>query len=197
MTRADFLARLKRGLVGLPTSTAAEILNDYEAHFDDGAEAGRSEAEVASALGDPDRLARELKAEAGIKRWRQEQNPSAAAAAVFAVLGLGAIDILILLPLLMGVIGTLFGLAVAVIALFFSGGVVMVAGPFAGFPGGGVAAFLGGLGLMASAVFFGALLAVFTVWLVNGLVWFARLHYRLLKPALDPYASNPVSGDPA
>jgi len=197
MTRADFLARLKRGLVGLPTSTAAEILNDYEAHFDDGAEAGRSEAEVASALGDPDRLARELKAEAGIKRWRQEQNPSAAAAAVFAVLGLGALDILILLPMLMGVIGTVFGFGVAVIALFFSGGVVMVAGPFAGFPGGGVAAFLAGLGLMAAAVFFGALLAVFTIWLVNGLVWFARLHYRLLKPALDSYASNPVPGDPA
>jgi len=197
MTRADFLARLKRGLVGLPTSTAAEILNDYEAHFDDGAEAGRSEAEVASALGDPDRLARELKAEAGIKRWRQEQNPSAAAAAVFAVLGLGALDILILLPILMGVIGTVFGFGVAVIALFFSGGVVMVAGPFAGFPGGGVAAFLAGLGLMAAAVFFGALLAVFTIWLVNGLVWFARLHYRLLKPALDSYASNPVPGDPA
>ena len=199
MTRADFLARLKRGLVGLPTSAAADILNDYEAHFDDGVAAGRSEAEVAAALGDPERLARELKAEAGIQRWRQEQNPSAAAGAVFAVLGLGAIDILILLPLLMGVIGTLFGVLVAVIALFVSGGGIMVVGPFAGFPGGGLAAFLAGLGLMAAAVSCGALLAIVTIWLVNGLVWFARLHYRLLKPALDPHstASTSVSGDRA
>ena len=149
MTRADFLARLKRGLVGLPNSTAADILNDYEAHFDDGKAAGRSEAEVASALGDPDRLARELKAEAGVKRWTQEQTPSAAGGAVFAVLGFGAIDIIILLPILMGVIGTLFGCFVAVVALFGSGIAVMVAGPFAGFPGGGVAAFFIGLGLMA------------------------------------------------
>lgn len=200
MTRADFLTRLKRGLVGMPTSAAADILNDYEAHFDDGAEAGRSEAEVAQALGDPERLARELKAEAGIQRWRQEQNPSAAAGAVFAVLGLGAIDLIILLPILMGVIGTLFGVLVTAIALFFAGGVVMIAGPFAGFPGGGVAAFLGGLGLMATSVVTGALLAIVTIWLVNGLVWFARLHYRLLKPALDPHSSasaTTLSGESA
>jgi uncharacterized membrane protein len=197
MTRADFLARLKRGLVGLPTSTAADILNDYEAHFDDGKAAGRSEAEVADALGDPDRLARELKAEAGVKRWTQEQTPSAAAGAVFAVLGLGAIDIIILLPILMGVIGTLFGCFVAVIALFGSGLGVMVAGPFAGFPGGGLAAFFIGLGLMACAVTVGALLSIAPILLVNGLIWFARLHYRLLKPALEPHAVNSTSGDPA
>ena len=42
MTRADFMARLKSGLVGLPTSAAAEILSDYDTHFDDGAADGRS-----------------------------------------------------------------------------------------------------------------------------------------------------------
>ncbi len=195
MTRADFMARLRKGLVGMPITAAAEIAADYETHFEDGAAAGRSEAEVASALGDPDRLARELRAEAGIQRWRQEQNPSAAAAAVFAVLGLGAIDILILLPILMGVIGTLVGFFVAVIAVFFAGGAVMVAGPFAGAPGGALAAILGGLGLMAGATAVGALLTIFTIWLVNAVVWFARLHYRLLKPALGE--STQASGDPA
>ena len=60
MNRAEFLARLRRGLVGLPAATANEIVNDYEAHFADGAAAGRSEAEVAEALGDPDRLSLSL-----------------------------------------------------------------------------------------------------------------------------------------
>ncbi len=193
MTRDEFLSRLKRGLAGLPVSSAAEILTDYEAHFDDGLAAGRTEAEISAKLGDPDRLARELKAEAGIQRWHQEKNPSAAAAAVFAVLGLGALDILILLPLLMGVVGTVFGFFIAAIALFICGGVIMVAGPFAGFPGGPFAAILMGLGLMAGAVFIGALLAIFTIWLVNGVVWFARLHYRLLKPALEPSPVQPTS----
>jgi uncharacterized membrane protein len=189
-TKQDFLSRLRRGLVGLPTTTAAEIVSDYETHFDDGLAAGRSEAEVAAALGDPDRLARELRAEAGAQRWHQEKNPSAAAAAVFAVLGLGAIDILILLPILMGVIGTIFGFFIAAIALFFSGGAVMVAGPFAAPPGGPLAAILFGLGLMAVATMIGALLAIVSIWLVNGLVWFARLHYRLLKPALETSNSS-------
>lgn len=196
MTRAEFIDRLKEGLVGLPTATANDIIADYQTHFDDGLAAGRTEAEVATALGDPIRLARELKAEAGIQRWHQEKNPSAAAGAVFAVLGLGALDILILLPILMGVVGTVFGFFLAAIALFISGGVIMVAGPFAGFPGGPFAAILMGLGLMAGAVFIGALLAIFTIWLVNGVVWFARLHYRLLKPALgsSPTQPTPVSG---
>lgn len=186
MTRDAFMARLKSGLAGLPMTTQADILADYQSHFVDGAEAGRSEAEVAAALGDPDRLARELRAEAGAQRWSQEKNPSAAAAAVFAVLGLGAIDILVLLPILMGVIGTLFGLFVTVIAGFFAGGVILVAGPFAGGPGGAPAAMLMGVGVMAASTFGGALLSVLTVWLVNALVWYGRLHYRLLKPAIDP-----------
>ena len=48
------------------------------------------------------------------------------------------------------------------------------------------AAILAGLGFMAGATALAALTAIATIWLVNGVVWFARLHYRLLKPALDP-----------
>ncbi|MDQ7813084.1 MAG: hypothetical protein RDU12_10270, partial [Brevundimonas sp.] len=113
---------------------------------------------------------------------------SAAAAAVFAVLGLGAIDILILLPILMGVVGALFGFFMAAIGLFVGGGVIMVAGPFAGFPGGVFTAVLAGLGMMAGATALAALTAIATVLLVNATVWYARLHYRLLKPALEPQA---------
>ena len=186
MTRAEFMGRLRRGLVGMPTAAAADIASDYEIHFEDGLAAGRTEAEVAAALGDPDRLARELRAEAGAQRWHQEKNPSAAAGAIFAVLGLGAIDILILLPILMSVAMTLFGMFMAAIGILIGGGAIMVAGPFAGFPGGAAAAILAGLGLMAGATALAAVTAIFTIWLVNGVVWFARLHYRLLKPALDP-----------
>lgn len=168
----------------MPTAAAADIASDYETHFEDGLAAGRSEAEVAAALGDPDRLARELRAEAGAQRWHQEKNPSAAAGAVFAVLGLGAIDLLILLPIFMTVVGVLFGFFMAAIGVFIGGGVVMVAGPVAGFPGGPAAAILGGIGLMAGASALGALTAIATILLVNATIWFARLHYRLLKPAL-------------
>jgi len=102
------------------------------------------------------------------------------------VLGLGAIDILILLPILMGVVGALVGFFMAAIGLFVGGGIVMVAGPLAGFPGGVATAVLAGLALMAGATAMGSLTAIATILLVNATVWYARLHYRLLKPALEP-----------
>lgn len=190
MTRAEFIRRLRQGLGGLAPSTINDIVADHEAHFDEAIAAGRDEAEVASALGDPGRLAREVRMEAGLKRWDEEKNPSAAAAAIFAVLGLGAIDILILLPILMGVLAALFGVFVAVIAMFFAGGVVFAAGPFAEPPGGPMTAVLIGIGLMAAATSAGALLTIMTIWLVNALVWYGRLHYRLLKPAIEPQSGN-------
>ncbi|HEY0925618.1 DUF1700 domain-containing protein [Brevundimonas sp.] len=185
MTRADFMARLRQGLVGLPMSTAAEIAADYELHFTDGAAAGRSEEDIAAALGDPARLARELRAEAGARRWTQEQNPSAAVGAVFGLIGLGALDIIIILPLFFSVVGTVLSFLVAGIAVFVSGGIVAVVGPFFDGPGGVIAAVLLGVGLMGLGLFMGGLMAILTKWLIDATVWYARLHYRVLKPALD------------
>ncbi|HEY8574672.1 DUF1700 domain-containing protein [Phenylobacterium sp.] len=192
MTRQAFLARLREGLAGLPAHTIAEIMADYETHFTEGEAAGRSEAEVTAALGDPDRLARELRAEHGLRRWEEQRNPSSAGAAVLAILGLGAIDILFLLPILMGVAMTIFGFGVAAVVGFFAGGMVFAAGPFTDPPGGPMAAIFFGLGIMGGSASLGALVTIVTIGLVNALVWYGRLHYRVLKPALEPQASGGV-----
>jgi uncharacterized membrane protein len=186
MTRADFIATLREGLAGMPESARAEIVADYETHFADGAAAGRGEADIAAALGDPERLAKELRAEAGLKRWETERNPEAAAAAVFAVLGLGAIDVLVLLPILIGVVSVLFAFLFAAIAGFVFGAVVLALSPFGHEPAGPWAGLLFGLGLMALSVTNGSILTLVSVGLVNALVWYGRLHYRLLKPAIEP-----------
>jgi uncharacterized membrane protein len=188
MTREGFLNRLREGLRHLPPAARDEILADYAGYFNDGVEAGRTEAEVASALGDPDRLARELRAEIGLKRWEQERSPGAAAAAVFAVLGLGAIDILVLLPILLFVVSTLFGFYIAAIFGFFAGGFIFAAGPFWPVPGGPFTALLAGLGVMAGSVAGIAILTLITIGLVNALVWYGRLHFQILKPAIEPQA---------
>ena len=192
MTRQAFLARLREGLIGLPAQRQADIMSDYETHFAEGLAAGRSEEEVAAALGDPGRLARELRAETGLQRWESERNASAAGGAVFAVLGLGAIDIIFLLPILLGVIGALIGVCVGDAALFIGGAAMFATGPFGALPGGATAALLGGLGLMAAATALGGLLTILWIGLVNAIVWYGRLHYRLLKPALGPDPGQPV-----
>jgi uncharacterized membrane protein len=186
MTREAFIERLRQGLRGLPDQTVSDIVADYEAHFADGVAAGRSEADIAQALGDPDRLARELRAEAGLKRWEESRNPEAAAAAVFAVLGLGAIDLIFLLPILIAVVSVIFGMAIVAMVVFTAGAVVFATSPFGHAANQVFAQLLAGLGLMAGAVSGAAVLTLVSVGLVNLLVWYGRLHYRLLKPAIDP-----------
>ena len=64
-------------------------------------------------------------------------------------------------------------------------GFVFAAGPLTGPPGGPITAFLAGLGLMGLATCLGALLTLVTVGVLNAVVWYARLHFRLLKPAME------------
>jgi hypothetical protein len=64
--------------------------------------------------------------------------------------------------------------------------VVLAAGPFAHAPGGVGAALLTGLAMMAGSVSLASVVTLISTGLVNALVWYGRLHYRLLKPAIDP-----------
>ena len=186
MTRADFMTRLRRGLSGLQPATIEEIVGDYETHFTDAMAGGRTEAEVAEALGNPDRLARELRAEVGLKRWEEEKTPAAARGALWALLGLGVIDIIILTTVLMPIISILFFMVMLVIGGVVGGVGAMTVGPFLEPPGGPMVAILAGVGTVALSVSIGALLGLICIGLVNALIWYARLHYRLLKPAIEP-----------
>jgi uncharacterized membrane protein len=188
VTRTAFIARLRDGLRGVPPQAANDIVADYEAHFDDAAADGRDEAEVARALGDPGRLARELRAEIQFKNYEAQPSATGAAAAIFAVLGLGALDILILLPILLVVLSILFGFFVAAIALFFAGGIAFAAGPFSDAPG---AAILAGIGIMSGSAAALAILTLISIGIVNALVWYGRLHFKILKPAMEPAPAHP------
>jgi len=184
MNRHAYIQTLKEGLKGLKPDAQSEVLADTEAHFDAGLEAGRSEEEIAKGLGDPARMAREIKAEEGLKRWEADKSPASAVTAIIALLGLGALDILILLPLLISIAGTLISLIVVAVLGFAVGGFIFAIGGFLGLPGGLAAALLGGFGIMSLSAALGAGMGVLCVLFVNFIVWFARLHYRLIKPAL-------------
>lgn len=183
MNRKAFCDALRANLSGMPPAAIEEIVADYEAHFNDGIAAGRSEEEISAALGDPARLARELRVEAGLARWEAKRSPGNALTAILALLGLGAIDVFILLPFIFGAGAALIGLYFASIGVFVGGAAAFAFGPFTAPPGGPLAAVLFGLGMIAAAICLAAVLTLITIGLVNALVWYARLHYRALKLA--------------
>jgi uncharacterized membrane protein len=189
MNRDAFLHILCDGLAGLPSEEIDDILADYVAHFDEAHAAGRSEEEVAAALGDPRRLARELRAEAGLRHWENHRSLGNSAAALLALGGLATVDILFLLPLLFAVtlIMLVIGLIVFVLGIVGIGLLLSLVkiGHFAS-----IAALLlravAGIGLIAGSVGGGALQLLALNGAVKMLGNYARLHYRLLKPGPDP-----------
>ncbi len=183
MNRAHFMAQLRDGLSGLHHVDIGDIVTDYERHFADGAADGRTEEEVAAALGDPARLARELRAEVGFKRWEQNRSPGNFLGVMLALLGLATLDLIILLPLLCGLAALFFGLAVACLGCIVGGAFLLVSLLWGGVMGNPGAQALIGLGLISGAVGGGALLLLLMDIIAKLLIRYARLHFRLFDSA--------------
>jgi uncharacterized membrane protein len=187
MSRAEFIAQLRRALSGMAPKEIDDIAADYDAHFDEGIAAGRSEHDVAGALGDPQRLARELRAEAGLRRWETQRTPAALIGAMVSLGGMLALDIFIVLPLLfafglvafvMGILlfaGSVAGLGLLLSGLLHWDDLTTVA--FA------TSRTLAGIGLLGGSIGGGALLWMVLEGVVRLLGGYARLHYQVLKPA--------------
>jgi len=185
MNRETFLRLLQRGLAGLPAAEIEDIAADYAAHFEEGRASGRSEADIATALGDPLILGRELRAESGLRRWEHEGNPTNTISALVALAGLAAVDILVLAPLLLvfAIIALVIGIAATGLALL---GLIKVLLALFVWHGAPFSVILGrlltGIGLVAGAVCAGSLLLGSLNLGVRFLGAHARLHYRLVKP---------------
>lgn len=189
MSRAEFIAQLRRALSGMAPKEIDDIVADYESHFDEGVAASRSEQDVASALGDPQRLARELRAEAGLRRWETQRTPAALIGAMVSLGGMLALDVFIVLPLLFA-----FGVAVIIMGiLLFAGSVAGLGLLLSGLlhwnhlttVAFASARTLAGIGLLGGSIGFGALLWLVLEGLVKLLGHYARLHYQVLKPAVN------------
>jgi hypothetical protein len=90
MKEAEFMQRLEEGLG--KAAGREEILADYRLHFEEGRADGRSEEDIARALGDPRILAREFRIEAGeeAQTWAGRRRlliPALALGAVFLIAG--------------------------------------------------------------------------------------------------------------
>jgi len=183
MNRAHFMAQLRDGLAGLHHSDINDIVADYESHFADGATDGRTQEEVAAALGDPARLARELRAEIGFKRWEENRSPGNFLGVVLALLGLATIDFIILLPFLCFLAALFFGLAVACLGMVVGGAFLLFNLLWGGVMGNTGMQLLVALGLISGAIGGGALLLLLMDIIAKLLIRYARLHFRLFDTA--------------
>lgn len=185
MTRSEFLDTLYRRLAGLPHQEIDDVMADYDQHFADGMAAGRNEAEIAEALGDPVRLARELRAEVGLRRWEEERTPANFFTALAGFLALIAVDFVFLLPLVAALMLFTLIMGIVLIALCVAG-LVLLAKLFSWeglFVFKSIPRILSGIGLLGVAVGGGALLLMMVDYVVRLLGRYARLHYVLLNKA--------------
>jgi uncharacterized membrane protein len=65
--REAYLMTLRLELADLPATLAEDMIGDLDAHFRDALAAGKGEAEAAQRLGDPVRLAHDLRVAVGVE----------------------------------------------------------------------------------------------------------------------------------
>jgi uncharacterized membrane protein len=185
--RAGFIASLRAGLRGSPPDFIEEVLSDYAAHFEDGARNGRSEDEIAKALGDPLALADELRAESAVSSWESAPTPGAGARVITQAVARGALHAslaLLTLPIvgLLALVLSMSGLAAVTGGIWF-----LFAGPEFELAGGGLTVALGGIGLIAGGISLCALTLLGLRGLITLLARLTRGGFQLIR---NPGASS-------
>lgn len=123
MTKEKWLEKLKKGLTGLTKEEIEDIMADYKEYFYDALEKGRTEEEVTNSLGEPLKLAKQLKADSRIKTAQANMNPKNVLKAIFAIVTLSLFNLIIMLGPITAIIGLIFGGAVAGLGIL-GGGII-------------------------------------------------------------------------
>lgn len=122
MNKEEYLKKLTKLLKKLPKEEKEDIISDYEEHFLIGVEKGRTEEEIAKALGDPRNVAKQIKAEYMVKRAEDKQSAGSMFQAVLAAAGLGIFNLIfVAIPAV---------ILVAIIVILFLIGGAMIFGGF-------------------------------------------------------------------
>jgi uncharacterized membrane protein len=167
--RVEFLVSLRAGMRGASSQFIDEAVTDYTGHFDEGIRAGRSEAEIAKALGDPLALADELRLAAHAGAWQSTPNARTAAKLVNDAAGLGRVRKAVLYLLAPILVPALTFLCLAGIAGITGGLWFLFAGHDFGFHGGTPAVWLAGVGMISGGIAAIAVALLATIAAINAL----------------------------
>ncbi|MGA7817413.1 DUF1700 domain-containing protein [Caballeronia sp.] len=126
MTQEAFIQQLRHELRSLSKDVVDEIIADYREYIGDALAAGRNEAEVIAALGDPVKLGRELKAQATFRQWETRRSFGNLMRVFVSIAGLGLLQLLLLVPFMLYLLLLTAGYAVS-LALTLAGLVTVIA----------------------------------------------------------------------
>ena len=120
MTKYNFLNELDRRLAKLPEEDRREIMRDYEEHFENAIEAGKSDEEVIATLGTVEKIAKEVAADYHVELARERSDVSSVFRAIFAVGGLGFLNLVFVLGPAIAIGGVIFAIGVSGVAFIAS-----------------------------------------------------------------------------
>lgn len=180
MTKEQFLNKLKASLRGLSFNERQDILQDYEEHFALALEEGKSEEEVAEKLGTPSQIAKELLAAYHLEKVDHEMTTGNIIRAIWAVIGLGFFNLIIVLGPFIAVAAVIFSLWV-VAASFIISPVLFVI-DWLGYPSGFEwFNFFGSLTLCGIGIFIGIGMFYITKTVSRGFVRYLKYNASLVK----------------
>ncbi|MEE8564345.1 MAG: DUF1700 domain-containing protein [Atribacterota bacterium] len=125
MNKEEFLGKLSELIKDIPEEEKKDILFDYEEHFRIGLEKGRKEEEIAASLGDPKVIAKQSRASCILREAEKTTSVNNIVRAIFAAVGLGFFNLVIVLGPAIGLIGILVALFAASFAITVSGATVL------------------------------------------------------------------------
>lgn len=128
MNKTDYIKILASTLKELPQQEKDEIIYDYEEHFRNGIESGKTEEEISISLGDPKTIARQYNALNSVKAVSDHTSAQNLLKAIFAISVLGLFNLIFVLAPFLSIAVLLLSFYIIGIAMTLSGiaGVIMV-----------------------------------------------------------------------
>ena len=109
MNKEQFIKQLQTSLKKFSTEERQEIIQDYEEYFMIGLAEGKTEEEISNSLGSPSQIAKELMVSMHLENVEHKASAGNIMRAVWAVIGLGFFNLVIVLGPFIALVGFVFG----------------------------------------------------------------------------------------
>ncbi|WP_425447425.1 HAAS signaling domain-containing protein [Dethiothermospora halolimnae] len=126
MNKEKFLQSLSKELKDISKEEREDVLFDYREHFDIGLKDGRSEEEISKSLGNPKKIAKQIKVSSILEEASNNTSTRNIFKAILAVMGLSLLNLMIVGPLLLSFGAVILALIASSVAVVLAGGLAII-----------------------------------------------------------------------